>query len=145
MYLSDSFPRRGWDPFREMERVLADMDQFVARTRSGELAEEAAANVWANDDQVVITLVAPGLDAQATEVTAVGETVTVRGKARAAETGEGEWLRREREAADFTRTFQLPFAVDADRAQAQYRNGILALRLQRPEADKPRRIAVAAS
>ena len=50
--------------------------------------------------------------------------------------------RRERRGGAFSRTIQLPFRVDPDRVEAQLENGVLRLSLQRPEEDKPRRIAI---
>ena len=138
MYLSDRFTN---DPFLEMERMLDGLNRAFARGRETASEEATAADVWADDQTVVIALSAPGLDVASIEVTTVGETVSVRAKP-AAENPTGRWLRRERAPAELARTFQLPFAVDAERAQARYVDGILTLTLTRPEADKPRRIAV---
>ena len=140
MYLSDQ-STRSWDPFREMERFLDDLNRAVARGRQSIVDDEIAADVWADDQTVVITLAAPGLDAGSIEVTTVGETVSVRAKP-VTEPESGRWLRRERAPDELARTFQLPFAVDTERAQARYADGILTLTLTRPDSDKPRRIAV---
>lgn len=139
MYLTNQHPT--WDPFREMERMLDDLNRTVARGRQAVLDDEVAADIWADDQTVVISLAAPGLDPASIEVTTVGETVSVRAKP-AAENPTGRWLRRERTPDELARTFQLPFAVDAERAQARYVDGMLTLTLTRPETDKPRRIAV---
>ena len=42
----------------------------------------------------------------------------------------------------FTRSIDLPFAVNCDDVDATYRDGVLNLHLKRCEADKPRQIAV---
>ena len=138
MYLSDRYTN---DPFVEMERMLDGLNRVFARGRDISNDEATAADVWADDQTVVISLAAPGLDTGSIDVTTVGETVSVRAKP-AAENPTGRWLRRERAPAELARTFQLPFAVDAERAQARYVDGILTLTLTRPDADKPRRIAV---
>jgi HSP20 family protein len=139
MYLTDS-SRTGWDPFVEMERMLDDLNRTLARGRATTLDADAA-DIWADDQTVVIAIAAPGLDAGSFDISTIGETVTVRGKP-VAEDATGRWLRRERQPEELVRTFQLPFAVDAERAQARYSDGILTLTLTRPESDKPRRIAV---
>jgi HSP20 family protein len=40
------------------------------------------------------------------------------------------------------RTFGLPFQVDTEKVKATLSDGVLILSLQRPEADKPKRIQV---
>lgn len=51
--------------------------------------------------------------------------------------------RNERQRGKFDRTFTTPFEIDADKARAEYRDGILALFLPRAEQDKPRSIKIA--
>ena len=69
------------------------------------------------------------------------ELLRARGHLVAAEDARA-YHRRERRGGAFTRTIQLPFRVDPERVEAQLENGVLRLSLQRPEEDKPRRIAI---
>jgi HSP20 family protein len=64
------------------------------------------------------------------DVTVRQDTVTLRGK-RAPDAVEGDAIvhRRERPYGPFTRTFILPFRVDADRVSARFNRGILTLEL----------------
>jgi HSP20 family protein len=77
------------------------------------------------------------------DVTVHQDTVTLRGR-REPEQVEGEVVvhRRERPYGPFTRTFILPFRVDADRVSAGFTRGILTLELPRPESDKPRHVKI---
>ena len=50
--------------------------------------------------------------------------------------------RRERLAGGFDRTVTLPMEIDANKIQAEYRDGVLALFLPRAERDRPRTIQV---
>jgi HSP20 family protein len=43
------------------------------------------------------------------------------------------------------RTIELPAEVDADKAEAAHRNGVLSVRFPKAEKHQPRRIAVKAS
>lgn len=73
------------------------------------------------------------------------DTVTLKGERKVRPDGVTGYHRRARGSGSFVRTLSLPFSVDPDKVQAQYRNGVLHVSLQRPEADKPRRISVDAS
>jgi HSP20 family protein len=68
------------------------------------------------------------------------------GKRVPEELKEGEkYHRRERGYGRFTRTFQLPFHVEANNVEAVFEKGILQISLPRAEADKPRKISVKAA
>ena len=52
--------------------------------------------------------------------------------------------RRERRFGNFSRSFRLPFKVDAAKVDASFKNGVLSISLPRAEEDKPRKIAIKA-
>jgi HSP20 family protein len=80
------------------------------------------------------------------DIAVVENTLTLSGERTPAELAEGEvYHRRERGSGKFTRSFQLPFNVEANNVQAVYEKGVLRITLPRAEADKPRRITVKAA
>ena len=131
------------DLFRDMRRAQDDMTRLFGGLRLGLRTEFPAANVWANPDGALITAQVPGVQPDQLDVTVHQDTVTLRGK-RDPEPIEGEVIvhRRERPYGAFTRTFILPFRVDADRVSARFNRGILTLELPRPESDKPRHVKI---
>ncbi|WP_240455715.1 Hsp20/alpha crystallin family protein [Halomonas faecis] len=62
-----------------------------------------------------------------------------------AESGEQAHFRRERGNGEFIRTVALPDGLDADRAEAHCRNGVVEIHLPKREELKPRRIEVQAA
>jgi HSP20 family protein len=91
----------------------------------------------------MITAQVPGVQPDQLDVTVHQDTVTLRGR-RDPEPIEGEVIvhRRERPYEAFTRTFILPFRVDAERVSTRFNRGILTLELPRPESDKPRHVKI---
>jgi HSP20 family protein len=73
-----------------------------------------------------------------------GNQLTLRGERSAPETGKGVWHRQERGLGRFIRTITLPAAVNADKVQAHFEQGVLTVTLPRAEEAKPRRIPVQA-
>ena len=72
--------------------------------------------------------------------------LTIAGERSAGDYGDNAtFLRRERRFGKFTRSFKLPFGVDADSIRAEFVNGILTINLPRIEAEKPRQIEVNAA
>jgi HSP20 family protein len=102
-----------------------------------------ALNVWTNEDGAIAAVRLPGVNADDLDISIKDNTVTIAGS-HGPEEGQDEanYLRRELRYGDFSRSFQLPFNIGADKVEATYENGILNLHLPRAEADKPRKIEV---
>lgn len=139
--LFDILSPRGWAPFTDMDRLLAEFGNTLAQSQG----IHSAVDVVANDDEAIVAFAAPGLNRDSIEVTVLGDTLTVRGTPAPEEQPAGEWLRRERRREGFQRSVRLPFAVDEQRTRASYRDGLLAVHAPRAEATKPRRIDIAAA
>lgn len=126
---------------REMNRLF---EPFTRSTAKGQ-DNFPAVNIWASEDDVLLTAELPGVDPAAIDVTVKEDTVTVRGTRQEDKLGEGEsYLRRERGVGTFVRSFSLPYHVDSGKVTALYQTGILQLRLPRAEADKPKKIQIKA-
>jgi len=105
-----------------------------------------AVNVWANEDNVLITAELPGVNPKALDITIVGDKVTLKGE-RDAETlpENSKNHRREQIQGGFFRTFQLPFKVNDEAIKAIFEKGVLQLTLPKADAEKPKKIAVIAA
>jgi HSP20 family protein len=73
-----------------------------------------------------------------------GNQLTIKGERKQPETEKGVWHRQERTYGNFTRTFTLPYPVDADKVDARLENGVLLIKLAKHESARPRKIAVKA-
>lgn len=134
----------GWDPLAEMRRLQADMNRTFDRTsRDPATRVYPPVNLWLGDDSVVVTAELPGLTPDEVELTVRDDTLTIDGERPPTEaTEQAGWHRRERPYGAFSRTVGLPFRVDAGRVRARFENGLLEVEMQRPEADRPRKIAI---
>ena len=128
---------------RQMRRLFAD---GARAARVNAAPAYPAMNVWANEDSALVTAELPGVNADDLEIALVDDTLTVSGQRQTEALEDGERLyRRERGYGEFSRTFQLPFTVEADRVEAAFEKGVLNIVLPRAEADKPKKIAVQAA
>lgn len=142
-----SFVRRGTfaSPWREMERLRRGMNRLFADVRPGLAAAPCypAMNVWTNEDGAVVTAELPGVKAADIEISVLDDTLTVTGNREPAKLEEGQtYHRRERSCGKFTRSLQLPFAIEAEKVDAAFEKGVLSITLPRAEADKPKKIVV---
>jgi HSP20 family protein len=122
------------NPFRDLERLVDELTGSFQRPfpSAADRAGEVPLNVWANDQVVVVTAEAPGVDPASIAVNVLGDAVTISGKRPAGTHGE----------TTFSRTVHLPFRVDADRTEARCTDGVLTMALHRPDAERPRTITV---
>jgi HSP20 family protein len=136
-------------PWREMERLRREMLNLVSELPTAEGATTPgypAINVWTNEEDAVVTAELAGIDADAIDISVVGDTLTLAGERGAEETDEeSTYHRRERRHGRFSRVVKLPFPVEPDAVEAVFEKGVLSILLPRLEADKPRRITVKAA
>ena len=132
----------GGDPFRELRRLQDEMDRLTGALAPAGAVGFPAVNVYAGRDGVAVVAELPGVEPGDLDVHAHRDTLTIAGTRRPAAEEAEAYHRRERRSGAFSRTVQLPFRVDPDRVEARLEDGVLRLSLQRPEEDKPRRIAI---
>ena len=136
-------------PWREMERLQREMNRLFARVPTSFEGTAAPAypamNLWTDQDGAIVTAELPGVDPDDIDISVVDDILTLKGGRQPDELKEGEtYHRRERRHSRFTRAFQLPFHVDANKVEAVFESGVLSISLPRAEADKPKKIAVKA-
>lgn len=99
-------------------------------------------NVFRKGEDFVLIAELPGVSKSDIEVQVKGRTIRISG-GKAVDYPAGSAVhRRERLVGRFDRALSLPFEIDADRVQAESRDGVLALLLTRAEHDKPKTIKV---
>ncbi len=91
------------------------------------------------DEEVVLRAEVPGVEKKDIDVSITGNSVTIKGQTRHEEKEEkGEYYRCEISRGAFSRTVALPAQVDPDRANANFKDGILEITLPKVEKAKRR-------
>ena len=131
-------------PLFELQRDL----QRLAGPTGASTAFVPPADVLVTEDDVTVHMDVPGLSAESLEIEVDNDVLTVRGeRAFPYRAGDGGrvWQRVERGFGRFERSPRVPRGLDADAIEATVADGVLTMRLPKPEALKPRRIQIAAS
>jgi HSP20 family protein len=98
------------------------------------------------DDHFVLKADLPGMTQDDVSIEVQDGTLSISGERKAEhEQRERGWYRIERSFGSFSRSLTLPEGVDPDRIQAEFRDGVLEVRIPKPEERKPRRIEISAS
>jgi HSP20 family protein len=131
------------DPWASFEQLRRAMDTFQNPTagprRTGAFPP---VNLYETVDGYVLTAELPGLSAGDIEISIERNRVTVGGNRQVERPDGGSVHRAERASGQFRRSIELPAEVDADKAEATHRNGVLMLRVPKAERHQPRKIAV---
>lgn len=99
-------------------------------------------DVKETDKKVIVTAELPGLDEKDIEISVSGDALILRGEKRQEEEEKSEdYYRMERRYGSFQRVIPLPCEVQVDKAEANYRKGVLTIELPKtPEAQSARKI-----
>ena len=140
-----------WEPVREMMTLREAMDRLFddAFTRPINLRDGGwsapAVDMYQTDDEVVVRAALPGFKADEVQINVTGDVLTLRGELKHQEENkERAWHIREQRWSSFERSIALPTEVTADKAVADYENGILTITLPKAEEVKPKTITVKA-
>jgi HSP20 family protein len=99
-------------------------------------------NVFRKGDDFALIAEVPGVKKSDIELQVKGRTVRISGSKSFDYPAGSAVHRRERLSGRFDRALSLPFEIDAERVQAECRDGVLTLMLTRAEHDKPKTIKV---
>jgi HSP20 family protein len=132
--------------WREMDRLQRDMNRLFNQyspTRLRIASSYPALNIWTSDDGQFLSAEMPGVRVEDIDISVNGNALTISGQRSLDEVPEGaHFHRRERGYGEFSRTIQLPYAVDADEVEASFKDGVLNITLPKAEAEKPKQIAI---
>lgn len=114
-----------WKPINQLSKIR----ERIEKLGTGTGIWTPAADWFESDDDLILVLDAPGIDMTALEIAHDGAHVSIRGKRENQSYGTG--LTLERPLGVFERELEIPLAVQADSAVAQYRAGQLELRFSK--------------
>ena len=98
---------------------------------------QPSVNVVESKDNYRIEVAAPGLEKEDFELKVENGLLKISAsKEQKEEVKEGNYMRREFNSSSFTRSFDLPDSVDADKIAAKYENGVLLITVPKKEESK---------
>jgi HSP20 family protein len=129
------------------EPFMGDFDRFVNRlfdaSQTGSQRWVPAMDLTEAEDHFVLKADLPGMSEEDIAIEVQDGTLTISGERKAEhETHEQGWYRIERQFGSFSRALTLPDGVDAEGVTAGFEDGVLTVRIPKPEERKPRRISI---
>jgi len=136
-----------WDPFREVASLQNDMSRLMGTVFGAGNGESRswipAVDVWETDTELVLSFDLPGIPEDKIAVELDDSILTVTGeRERTQEHSSDRFYRFERRFGQFSRSVTLPTGVKEDDIKAEYKDGVLEIRVPKPDEQKPKRIQI---
>ncbi|MCJ7450423.1 MAG: Hsp20/alpha crystallin family protein [Candidatus Nanohaloarchaeota archaeon QJJ-9] len=124
------------DMFKRFERMMNEFPDLEENFRDLNL-NTVPVDVKETEDQVIAKADMPGIDKDSIRVKIRGETLAISGEGRKEVKEEGkDYIRKERSRKSFSRKVDLGVPVDRDSAEAEYRDGVLTVKVDKKEKEK---------
>jgi HSP20 family protein len=125
--------------FRNFEDTVS---RILSEPRAGR-PWSPAVDIFETENELVLKADLPDLKLDDIEVRVENQTLTLKG-GRQFEKDENTrgYHRIERNYGTFVRSFTVPASVDAEKVAAEYKNGVLTVKLPKKEAAKPRQVKI---
>jgi len=133
------------DPFEQLQTEL-DRMLDAAFGQAGPSRLYPSVNVFDVGDAYVVKAEVPGVSPDKIAIDVEDGTVTLRGERTLSEPNrEAAYHRRERGWGQFRRVVRIPGRLASDEAKAEYRDGVLTVRLPKAKEARPRRVQIEAA
>ncbi len=136
-----------WDPIREVSAVQNELSRLMNGLFEGNGRTTQSwvpmLDAWETDDALVYAFDLPGVPQDKISIEVEDGALTVAAEREQSEEVSKEHFHRvERRHGTFTRTVGLPQGVSEDAIKATYKDGVLEIRVPKPEQAKPKKIEI---
>jgi HSP20 family protein len=146
-----SFTR--WNPARELEDIEKRFASLLPSLTGNGESETLTVAEWSpsvdiseDDKEYVVKAELPEVKKEDVKVNVEDGILTITGERKFEKEEKGKKYHRiERSYGNFTRSFTLPEVVKSDKVSAEFKDGLLHVRLPKDENAKPKSIAIKVS
>jgi HSP20 family protein len=142
-----------WEPKREIERLWDRFSTLFGETPLGwaeEPTETLVMPEWVptvdiseTETEYLVKADLPGVTKEEVKVTVENGLLSLSGERKSEKEEKGKKVHRiERTYGSFLRTFTLPEGTDAAKIAAEFKEGVLTVRLPKTETAKPKTVEV---
>ena len=130
------------DPFSSL-RVFEDaVTRLMSEPRTSR-PRSPAVDILETENELVVKADLPDVGLENIDVRVENQTLSIKGERRFEEDASVQGYHRiERSYGSFVRSFAVPNSVDTEKVSADYKNGVLTVKLPKKEAAKPKQIRV---
>jgi HSP20 family protein len=142
-----------WEPARELQTIQQEMNRLfgsffdgpVSAATNGEVARRwiPPMDLVEQDGEFVLRADLPGVGKDDVKIELDDNVLTVSGERHSEQKERKEgYYRFERASGSFSRSLTLPEGVDPEAIKANFDNGVLEVRIPKPQQREPQRVAI---
>ena len=132
-----------YDPFQGLRLFEDAVTRLMAEPSTGR-PWAPAVDILETEDAIALKADVPEVNSKDLDIRVENNTLTLRGHRKFEKDDKIKgWHRIERSYGEFVRTFALPNTVDTEKVEADYKDGVLTVKLPKKEAAKPRQVRIA--
>ena len=140
-----------WAPFQELATMEDRMNRLFNDVYTRQNADVMTRGAWAppvdiyenGNHELILKAELPAMTRDDIDITLENNTLTLRGEKKFAQDVKDEQYHHvERTYGSFSRSFALPTTVDVNKVSAEYKDGVLTIKLPFREEAKPKQIKV---
>jgi len=130
------------EPLSDEESVYSDEDTGATDEQEGQLTVD----VFQDDQNIIIQSTVAGVAPEDLDISITNDMVTIRGQRNRSHNVDAEdYFYQECYWGSFSRSIILPVEIDADRAEAKIKNGVLTIRIPKANTAVTRKLKVRTS
>ena len=141
-----------WDPARELDSLQSEFNRLFDTFLGNGGRADVRARRWVpamdlveTEDSLVLKADLPGLSKDDVNIEVKDDVLTISGERRAEHEEKADgYFRIERAFGGFSRSLTLPAGIDTDSINAEFTDGVLEVRIPKPEERKPHRVSIGA-
>src|SRR5713226_813043 len=137
-----------YDPLSNFPATFRTFEDAVARMLNeprGARPWSPSVDIFETENELILKADLPDVKLEDIEVRVENQTLTLKGERKFEKDESNHGFHRiERQYGTFVRSFTVPASVDAEKVAAEYKNGVLTVRLPKKEAAKPRQVKIQA-
>jgi HSP20 family protein len=135
-----------FDPLTNLPATFRSFEDAISRMLNeprGARPWSPSVDIYETENELVLKADLPDVKLEDIEVRVENQTLTLKGERKFEEDQSVRGYHRiERSYGTFTRSFTVPATVDSDKVAAEFKNGVLTVKLPKKEAAKPRQVKI---
>ena len=135
-----------FDPLTNLPATFRSFEDAIARMLNeprGARPWSPSVDIYETENELVLKADLPDVNLEDIEVRVENQTLTLKGERKFEKDDSVRGYHRiERSYGEFTRSFTVPATVDPERVGAEFKNGVLTVKLPKKEAAKPRQVKI---
>jgi len=129
---------RNWEPFNLLREFNNSFNDYEADS-----PWSPSVNISENEDGYLLTAELPGVNKEDIDIDLKDDKLTIKGEKKAEKKEEKEnYIRVERNYGKFERSFYISDDIDISKVDANFKDGVLKIKLVKKEEAKPKQVKV---